>query len=176
MEGVNLCNQITSIEQIIRNSSNDITSIDIISLIFHCTISMAKTDSGWNKFYSEFITDFENQNKNKWPELIIIKNDFSKRTDAICITSFIDSKNLLTILQRILYIEQYKIKYVCDTYQYHPVLSHKINLNVYFNIKKMSINNLFDLLKICMTDYLKIYNDDEKIENLLAKNILKQIS
>lgn len=167
--------QINTLEKIIDNSINGSTVLDIIGLVFHGVHRLSKIEDGWKNIFSEFIQDSEKQKKNGWPQLVIIKNDFSKRIDVIPEKSFISSKNLLILLQRILYIEKYKENYVFSTYEYHAILAHKINSEKNIDIGKLSSEDLFDLLQKCMQYYIKIYNDDDKFENILAKNILKQL-
>jgi len=176
MEPIKLVDQINDFQTILSNNTKDITFLDTIGLVYHGVSRISASDDGWEKIYQEFLNDQNKQNKAGWPELIIIKNDFSKRIDVICSKSFIKSQNLLIILQRILFIEKYKLNYVYITYQYHPILLNKMGLGNITCIKKLSINDLFDLLKKCMTYYTKIYNDSDKIENILAKNILKQLN
>ena len=173
MDPIKLPEQIASLEKIIKNSTNCISFLDVVGLVFHGISLLSQSDDGCKNIYSEFLEGSDKQHKNRWPELIIIKNDYSKRVDVMSNKSFIASKNLLVLLQRMLYIETQKEKYVYSTYNYYPILPYIINKNI--DVKKLSLDDVFDLCKECMVYYTKIYNDDGKFENILARNILKQL-
>lgn len=187
---ISLNDQITNLEKILPKTVENLTFKDVMSLIFHATIFMTRasntessdtdtdTDTStenWIKFYDEFKNDFAKQNDEKWPKLFIIKNNYYKRIDINTSSSFTKSKNLLMLLLRLLYVENYKRTYVFKSYKYHKILSHKIPIKNITEIKKISLSDLFDSLKTYINYYLKIYNDNTHYEYILGKSIISQL-
>ena len=169
--------QIIQLDKFTNVDTNRMAFKDIMSLIFHAGKLMGERDEGWSKYYNNFIEEFEYQNKIKWPELSISRNDYSKRIDILARKAFIPSDNMFMLILRLLYIENFKITYLYETYNYHPILKHIIVFNIPENsIKKLSIDKLLNLLKSHIAYYMKIYNDSDRLEYQLGKKILNNIS
>lgn len=182
MSTITLDEQLTKFDKISNNNINSITFKDIISMIFYAIQNMTHNfnpdEKKWNSFYQDFINDLEKQNKNKWPKLTIIRNDYQKRMDimsSVSEHSYIKSNNFLVLLLRLLYIENYKRIYTFKWYKYHKILGYNIVIDRVKEIQKLTIADLFDLLKIGLKYYLKIYDNELQFEYQLATSILEQI-
>jgi hypothetical protein len=172
MATVDLRDQIIDLDKILSIESNELTIKDIISLIFHTVIQMA-SDNVWKKYYHEFESELAKQNELEWPKFSIMKNDYDKRFDIILFKSFLKSNHLLMLLLRLLYVENYKsAKRSPDNY-YHDILLHK--MTVKNQIQKLSLTDLFELLKKCVDQYIKVYNHEGYFEYQLGDTILCQI-
>jgi len=172
---------IVPFEKIINKQVQNITFKEIISLIFHAIKKIIDDKTcrewvEWAEYYDEFTKQLSEQEKKSWPKLVIIKNDYNKRIDIFSTgSSYVSSNNIFTLIFRLLCIENYKRGYIYKSYNYHKILGHKLNEGDDIIIQKASLETLFDLLKKHIKHYLKIYDDDDRIENLLAKKILDEI-
>lgn len=168
-------------EKIIKKNVENITFQDIISLIFHTFIYMIQEPShpdyhNWKKYYQEFERDYEKQNKETWPQIVITRNDHKKRIDIVSLSDdFIISTNFLMQLLKMLYVENYKRSYVYKAYKYHKILSYKIKKNGINKVQTLSIHDIFDILKKFMLYYMRIYNNQQNFEYILAKSIFDQL-
>ncbi|XWV25332.1 hypothetical protein QJ856_gp0438 [Tupanvirus deep ocean] len=177
MTSITLNEQITPLEKIINKSINNLTFKEIISLVFHAASilsndNMDTISQGWKDIYADFEKELEKQNKIKWPHMSITKNDYNRRMDIFSTGgSFISSKNIFMLMLRLLYVENYKRPYVYKSYNYHKILSYKPKITHDVCVKKLSISELFEHLKLCMKHYLKVYNDDKHFEYQLGKTI-----
>src|SRR5271154_4704567 len=175
-----LDDQLASFDKIISKTSDSVTFKDIISLIFYAVSTLAKNSTNpdsttWANFYYEFEHELTLQNQNKWPKLSIIKNDYEKHLDIMLSSPFIKSTNLLMLLLRLLYIENYERKYIFKTYNYPEILNHRVQVPMQTEISKLSLSDLFDLLKHGIQHYHKIYRSQETFEYQLAKAIYTQL-
>ena len=194
MTSITYNEQIIPLAKIINKNINNLTFKEIISLIFHAVGIVANDKSDpelatlkrgaeylndsqltWKNIYDEFQKELEMQNKYKWPVMTIIKNDYSKRMDIFSNDEFIVSQNFLTLLLRILVVENYKRPYIYKSYNYHKILGHKLKISESHSIQKISLTDLFTYLKICLKYYIRIYNNDKYFEYQLAKAILNQM-
>lgn len=179
MVTVNLEEYIVPLNELINKETNKISMKEIISLIFHAAILMSNdiTDTDkdkWEDMLNEFKMELEKQNKDKWPKMTIIKNDYSKRIDVIITNkSFIKSQNIFTLLLRLLFVENYKCLRVHETHDFHKILEHKLKMDN--AIKDMTVDELFNYLKNHIIYYMGIYNNNLHLEYQLAKSILKQL-
>jgi hypothetical protein len=178
MTSVIFSDQTISLEKIIDKNIDNLTFKEIISLVFYAVSTVANDitepdHSAWKNIYEEFEKELHEQNKHKWPNMSIIKNDYSKRIDIFSTgATFITSKNFLMLLFRLLYVENYKRPYIYKSYKYHKMLSHKMKISNNTSVKKLSMIELFKYLKTCLNYYIKIYNDDMNFEYQLCKSIL----
>jgi len=173
---VNLDDHIVSLDKILNKKIKNITFKEAISLFFHtATVMINNSDpeyEQWKELYIEFEGQVVQQNKLIWPQLTITKNDYGKRIDIIAMDkSFVPSKNIFTLLLRLLYIENYKRAYVFKSYEYHKILSHKLKNESETLAKSVSLDEIFSLLKKHVIRFLKIYTNDKYYEHLLGKKI-----
>ena len=181
MTTIVLPTQIIALEKISIKNTGITTFKDIISLIFYAIQEISKDTTNpdstkWAKFYREFEEALNKQNRNKWPQLSVNRNDYSKRMDVYPVSAFTKSKNLLILLLRLLYIENYKASIVSETYKYHKILTHNIPPLITIEVTKLSLTDLIDLLKTYIQYYLRIYDDDDHFEHHLGQVILNQLS
>lgn len=164
-------------EKIFDKTINNLTLKETISMIIFAAKMLANNSNFaeneiWKDYYQEFEKNMEDQIKKKWPRLTITRNNYNKRIDISSTdTSYIVSDNLLTLLVRVLFIENYKRKYIYKSYNYHNVLGHKLSNSLNKSTTQISLEELFNLLRDQMTYYLQIYNDVNHFENCLAKKI-----
>lgn len=181
MINITLTEQIIQFDKIIGKSINELTFKESISLIFHAIKNLSDDQTRddhmeWRNIYQEFLALFEEQNKTGWPQLIISRNDYDKRMDISSLsTPFLKANNLLIMLIRLIYVENYKRSYVYKTYRYHKVLGYKNNSLSKMEIKNASLSDLLLCLRDGLEHYLKIYYDKNQFEYQLVKNILSQI-
>lgn len=181
MTTIHLNDQIVPLEKIVDKNINDVSFREIISLIFYAAISISKNKSNpdqieWKEIYNNFENELVEQNKQKWPQILISKNDYNKRIDVISAYSpFIETKNIFMLLLRLLYIENYKRPYIFKSYNYHKILGCKMRNKTDIIIKNLSVMDLFGILKQHLNRYMKIYNDENNFEYLLCGAIMKQI-
>lgn len=181
MTSIILEEQLIPLNKIINKNIKSVTFKETISLIFYAAILLSNDTTHpdknkWKELYEEYKKESDKQNNLKWPIINIIKNDYNKRIDIFSInSSFLSSKNFFMLLQRLLYIENYKRPYIFKTYEYHKILGHKIKNNDNTPIRNISLMDLFELLKKHLKYYIQIYNNEKKIEYQLANKIMKQI-
>lgn len=188
MTNLILDDQITAFEKILSKEYTEVNFKDIISLVFHAINKMKDdkfsdqeyseqtSETQCKKIYDKFEEELSLQNKFGWPQIFIVRNDYERRMDlATGGGSYISSTNILTLLLRILYVENYKRRYVFRSYDYRKVMSHKIRSLMTKQVDEFALEEIIDLLKNHLHHYLKIYNDCTHFENQLATAILKQI-
>uniref|UniRef100_A0A6G6AC27 Uncharacterized protein n=1 Tax=Borely moumouvirus TaxID=2712067 RepID=A0A6G6AC27_9VIRU len=167
---------IIPIKDIIDKNENQIDFVEIISLVFHAVnILSEKRTNYWKSLYVEFKHDLKKQNKQKWPVLNITHNEFNKRFDIYISKPFIESDNILTLLNRLLYIETYKSENIKKN-GYKNILKNILVKNSDIcRVNKISLYQLFELLIEQLNFYVKLYNDNTKIEHSLAQKIINLI-
>ncbi|BCS82976.1 hypothetical protein QLL95_gp1147 [Cotonvirus japonicus] len=167
---------IIPLNEIINKTIRDINFQEVISLIFHASFNMTCNVShpdfnDWNKFYTEFVKDFERQNLSRWPIMTIIDNEYYKRTDVIAIeNTFVSSNNILTLLYRLMYIENYKITAGFNNYK---LLEHKLHSKFLSkkNVNNISLHKLFKTLKLYVDYYSRKYTNTNNLEYSLATRL-----
>ena len=175
-----LDDRLLPLEKIVNKNINELTFKEIISLIFHASKNIINDPSctEWAKLYKQFEKELSEQNKMKWPEMAIIKNDYDKRIDILTTTSaatFIKTENIFMLLLRLLYVENYKRPYIFKSYNYHKILGNKLKGARQQSVKSLSLYDLFDLLQKQLTRYIRIYNDENQFEHQIATSLLKCI-
>lgn len=165
-----LSDYLIDLDKILSKKINRINFQDIISLIFHAIEKIGHDFPEWKILYIQFQKEFDKQNELKWPRLSVNRNDYSKRMDIFCHDVYIVSNNLLTLLLRLLYMENYKRGYTLRSYHYHKILGKTFPLEK--RVEEYSLWQLFELLDKCLTYYLEIYDDESRIENRLADKIV----
>jgi hypothetical protein len=181
--------QIICLNDIFHKNIVNITFQETISLIFHAFISMINDESildkdGWEKIYKKFNMDLAIQNQIKWPRLFFRSEYNHIRIDISTCQTFIQSANILTLLLRVLYIENAKIPLLTKYGGYTKILDHTLDnlVNIPIDnlantpVKDLSLRNLFDLLRSHMEYYLKIYHNMKYPEYHLGDAILKKIT
>ena len=168
--------QIIGLDKLLNKTDRYLSFKEICSLIFHASKKMAAnvTNVEWHIFYQEFLADYDKQNKTQWPQLSILRNDYYKRIEIISVEPFIKSENLLMLLLRLLYVENYKRPYIYEYMEYHKILGWKLDTGL-TELADYTVGKLFDLLKKCMVHYNKIYDNDRHFEYQLAKAIIRQV-
>ena len=129
----------------------------------------------WTQFYTDFEKTFEAQNNVSWPKLNYIDNGYRKRLEIFTPSSYYPSKNILILLSRLVYIENYKTQHIHNRKDYHKILTHKIDIPDKYISTKVTFIRLFEILKMYMNYYLRIYQNGMMYENILAKLILDQM-
>ena len=159
---------------------------ECISLLFHAverinSDSILESDPESSKviqdIHERFTLELAYQNKMGWPQINIARNDFHKRLDIISINgNFIKSDNILTLLLRLLYIENYKRPYVYKTYAYHEITGHKIS-NLYSapDLRELSLGAILYMLNEGIKHYVKVYHNKNNIEFQLGVAIYLQL-
>lgn len=173
--------QIISIGEILNKTIHDTTFKEIISLCFHSVIIISnKSDNPcyvqWKNLFDEFENQFKKQNNVGWPQITVINNDYYKRIDISVINKqFIESTNIFMLLFRLLYIENFKISHILKSNKYYEILDHKLNNGNNEKVKKISLDIIFELLKIYLIYYKKIYNNHGYFEYQLCNIILNNL-
>lgn len=175
MSVIKLEEQIVSLDKILLKKFQEITFKDIISLIFHAFQKLSNNDNEIKDIHNNFLSELNEQNKLGWPKMEITKNDYDRRMDIIGGNSYIVTKNILTLLLRILYIENYKRRYTFKSYNYRKILSHKIRSVVTGPIEELSIDEILNILKHHLQHYMKIYYEESNFEYQLSNTILKHL-
>jgi hypothetical protein len=195
---VTLDDYIFTKDEIINRNIDTFNFKEIISLLFHAIKNISeKKDMGslvlsipqskddvvdikngidkWMLFYKDFEADLETQNTRRWPKLSYIRNDFRKRLEIFSSMHYHNSKNLLMLVLKLLYIETFKAKNLPANNDYHDVLNNIIHINDNHPANKISLPRLFEIFKLYMQHYIKIYNNEMMQEYSLGKSILAQI-
>lgn len=168
------------LDKILEKKVKDITFKETISLIFHTVYLMPKSggpDSDkWESIYKEFQMQFSRQISDKWPQMVIVKN-YSHKCAYIILNEkkFIESKNLLTLLFRLLFIENHKLINIPCHYNFYKILSHEIGTNDDRIVKNLSLFEIFGLLRDQLKYYAKIYKNKTHMEYQLVNAIVEQI-
>lgn len=183
MDRMNILEEnVTPLEKILSKTVNNLTLKETLSLVIYAAKNLANDvdfsdNKMWKDLYQEFEQDLVKQNDKGWPNLLIVKNDYGRRIDIFCTgTYYINSNNLLMLLLRILFVENYKRKYIYKSYNYHNVLGHKLNDRPNKPVTKISLVELFELLQCQLQYYLKVYDDDDHYENCLGTKIVSHLS
>lgn len=168
------------LDRILEKQIKDITFKETISLIFHTVFTLSNTKTSdskyWNALYKEFQIQFNKQISEKWPQMVIIKNHTHKCAyTTFNGKSFIESKNLLTLLFRLLFIENHKFINVPSHYNFYKILTHELGTKDERIIKNLSLFEIFQILKDQLKYYAKVYRNKMHIEYELVNIILKQI-
>jgi len=174
---------LTSQDILMTKSINNLNFKDIISMIFHSVknINDKKTDTvveytKWHDFYEDFKLNLEIQNNRSWPRLNYIKNDSKKRLEIFSPTSYNITKNLLILILRLLYIENFKLKEATSiSTSFHEILTYKIDIPDKYPISDLSLVRLFEIFKMYMSYYTRIYSNPMMYEYSLGASILDQI-
>jgi hypothetical protein len=199
---VNLDDYIVKKNTIIDRNISILNFREIISLIFHAVGSVAEkgdilddpivakapvkelssglssglpSEEKWIKFHEEFVIDLEAQNTRRWPKLSYIRNDFRKRLEVFSTTSYHSSRNLLILILRLLHIETFKLKNLPQNPDYHEILTHTISIPDKYVSNKVSMVRLFEILKLYVQYYCRIYHNEMMYEYALGKSIVDQI-
>lgn len=168
------------LDRILEKRVKDITFKETISLIFHTVfiLSHDKTSNSkyWDALYKEFQIQFNKQISEKWPQMIITKNYTHKCAYTILNEkSFIESNNLLTLLFRLLFIENHKFINVPSHYNFYKILNHELETKDDRIVKNLSLFEIFQILQDQLKYYAKVYKNKMHIEYQLVNSILKQI-
>jgi len=176
---VDLNDYIVKKDTIVDRNISTLNFREIISLIFYAVGSVAEKEDileeKWVKFNEEFKTDLEAQNTRRWPKLSYIRNDFRKRLEVFSTTSYHNSRNLLILILRLLHIETFKLKNLPQNNDYHEILTHTISIPDKYICSKVSMVRLFEIFKLYVQYYCRIYHNEMMYEYALGKSIVDQI-
>jgi hypothetical protein len=187
MDEIKVKINIPNFENVINKKINQLKFIDIIVLLIYafeknCHDFVNPNSSDMQTYYIEFVDNMKHQNISGWPELLVKCNDYKKRFEIYCTTPFIKSQNVLTLLIRLIYIENFKKTWKQKNYDYHKILD-SINIHVHSEhnemnmcAKNLSFNELFTILEEHMIHYNKIYFDEFLFEYQLGSYILKHLN
>lgn len=137
----------------------------IVSLVFHAA-SRLVNDADWKGLYDEFEEELERQNIYGWPKVSVNRNSYRKILTVLLLKPFMKSNNVLILLLRLLYIENYKANQNCYC---QNVLEYII---APVDVTNLSLENLFDLLKKYVIYYVKVYQEESYYEYQLGNAIL----
>jgi hypothetical protein len=162
---------------------NSLNFKEIISMIFHGTknIHEKKVDTPdttkWSGFYEEFQLNLESQNKTGWFKPSYMTNTVRRRMEVFSPSSFVQTKNLLVMVLRLLYIESFKqekLKEIPNN-NFYEILSYKIDIEDKYPARQVSLTRLFEIFKLYMNYYVRIYQNGLMYEYILGKTIIDQI-
>jgi len=173
---ISIDNQFVNIDKICNKSVDELLFDDVIKLFFYTTVKMSEVDDYWKTYYTEFQNALNDQNEHSWPQLIFTRNYPKKRLDCLVTGVFISSDNLLLLLLQLYYIEKCKqfnlLNNLYISFEREEILCHNVKLAN--NIDELSVDILFELLKLHITYYLDIYNNKMLHEHKIGINILNQ--
>lgn len=177
-----LRNHTVGVERLMRKPLSKINLKETISLLFHAIHSLYnkmneknRDTKHWITYYKSFLDELKKQETLGWPQLNIVKNNYHKRIDVYPSSTFLRSDNVLVLLHRLLFIENYKRGIMQDSDTYAKVLNHKISVNdTTSNIKtkEVSLGKILEMVKSYLSYYVSIYNDESKMEYRLGWYIL----
>lgn len=150
---------------------------EIISLVFHAieNIKDRSECTEWNNLHKDFIELLDSENKRRWPKLNYMTNTYRKRLEVFFSSTFTSTNNVLLLLIRLLYIESFKNDNGTLQIECHQPLQHHIAIPDKYMSTEVSIVRLFELLKMYLNYYIKIYHNEMMFEHLLGKAIINQI-
>ena len=162
---------------------NSLCFKEIMSMIFHASKNIydkkieTPDNTKWSEFYQEFEDNLEAQNKLGWSKLNYITNGVRRRVEIFSPASFIRTKNLLTLILRLVYIENFKLEKInqTGTSGFHEILTYKIDIPDKYLVREVSLARLFDIFKLYMNYYTRIYQNGLMYEYILGKTIIDQI-
>lgn len=171
---------IIPLEKILTKKVNNINMKEIISLIFHTVKTLSISDesdnSSWKELYTDFETQFQRQNTKGWPKMIIMKNYYDKRLDILLTGDpFLSNKNVLFLLYRLLYIENYKYSKYYDSTYFQSILYYQLKNDNETSVENLSLDEIFDLLKQHLVYFAYIYKNKLHLEYQLVNNIRNQL-
>lgn len=129
----------------------------------------------WIELFDEFTTTLKIQNNKRWPKLNHIRNNFRKRLEIFSSASYHPSRNILMLLLRLLYVETYKISNISVADDYYDILGHRISTSDRYSPDKITMSRLFEILKMHLQHYMRIYHNEMIYENILCKSIIDQL-
>jgi hypothetical protein len=177
-----LDNLLTSQESLLDRNLNSLNFREIICMIFHATKNIYEKrvdthDKKWSDFYNEFLINLEAQNKIGWAKLVYITNQIRRRLEIFSPSSFVPSKNLLVQILRLLYIEDFKMQNLplIENKNFYEILTYKIDIPDKYTVRQVSLPRLFEILKLYVGYYIRIYENGLMYECVLGKAIFEQI-
>lgn len=168
---ISLENQFNSLSDI---SSKDLSVINFKDLAYLFFVAV-KTESSqdWQVYYSDFVCELSDQNNKTWPTINFLKNNFSNRIDVFTMNRFINSDNFLTLLLRLIYVENLKTNKFSNQLYLNPLEYTPITETG--TIKDLTFDQIIILLKKCFDNYIKIYNNNGHFEHELANVLINQL-
>ena len=164
--------------EILNLTTSNLKFVDVIVLVL-CAFENT-LDNNLIIYFREFNTDITNQFEIKWPELIVNINDYKKRSDIFCIEPFIRTQNILTLLIRLLYIENVKKTRRNPNMTHHQVIDKNIGtIDPMMIDKKLSMVTfieLLQLLELCIKYYMTVYYDEFLLEHKIGFSIIKYLN
>jgi hypothetical protein len=178
---IKLDDYIDNISSIIDKKVNQLNISNIISVVIHSFRVFSKDITNidrkkWEEYYEEFVKTFDKQNDLKWPQFVSNHNYEGNRINIYSVDiSPIKSDNGLFLLTYLLYVEKSKYSSRVPNTQYVKILDHIIAPSNKMHIKNIKMSDLYDILESCIKYYLKIYSEQDLIENKLGREILLSI-
>lgn len=168
---------ITPYEIVVNKLQNQLTMIDVFSLIIHMTKKFADGSSdisiSMHKYYYEFIDHINIQNEKGWPRIISLKNDFFKRIDGVVGKSHENTNNMLGLLIRLVHLEREKEVPLNGSMK--KILDYNISETNNSSVRAMTVADLLALLRRYMNYYVSVYCDPTRFENVLGHKIINHI-
>ena len=163
----------------IRNlTTSNLKFVDVIVLVLHAFENTL--DNILLNYFKEFESDITQQFEVKWPELIAKNNDYKKRFDIFCTEPFVRTQNMLTLMIRLLYIENIKKSHRQINTTHHKILDKTIGaIDPTVVDKKLSLvtfTELLQLLELCARYYLTVYYDEFLLEHKIGSGIIKYLN
>lgn len=171
---ISINDKILNLEEIKDKHIKNITFKESVSLLFHAVHNFYNYGNQdfefWKYTYQQFLEELEHQNNVKWPNILIIKNQSNKCYEIVTNKPFIKSGNLLTLLMRLLYVEDCKARE--NFIDYFKILDYNIStIDVNISVDKILFTELLSCLKNYIRLYIKSYNDNKHFEYQLGRYI-----
>jgi hypothetical protein len=185
---------VVPIDKIIDKNTSQLTMQDVLSLAIHtvnamrihdvktCSVvsesfstELSTSSHTWDTMYEEFQSELLYQTTIGWPILTIINNSIYKRKDVLSMNvPFMSSSNFLVYIIRIIYVELMKEKSARDEYKC-VMFNHPFDDIVQEPVKQLTAKRLFNLVRMALMKYLRIYREPGTFEYELGKRILSMM-
>ena len=182
---IKLEEQLAHLDVIEKKPVCDFNFKDIVSLFMHAMKKIGESDNlhadEYKKYYHLFTDDINRQNYGGWPKIFINRNN-TKKIEINTVGNYIYSDNVLTLLLRIMYIENYKKNCFWKPHSTYKILDIIPERNDFFfiinygeqysNLSDMSLYDLTKLLLSCLKHYIGVHSDNTRSEHQIASTII----
>ena len=153
----------------------DLSFKDVIDLVI-ATVCFG-SDDYLAEICQEFLLEYQKQQLVNMPVPLIISNNESRRSEIISFDKpFITSSNICTLLMRLDYIEQFKIKHIVSTINHYNILDRKLEIPNSKSTNNITNTEIFIMIKMFIVYYLTVYNNIASFEYNLGLSILNAIN
>lgn len=160
--------QLTPLDQLL-NADRPLSARDVISSLIHAMEIASDIDPTLDKIYTKYLCETYRQNDLGWPKALICNNAIKKRIEICKMREeFFDSDNVLTLLHRLVYLEDLKTG-ANDTKQYTKALDRVVVRPL--DLKECTVDDLVVYTRYALSSYNVLF-DMSNVENALANTIL----